>query len=548
MMSRLIKTNPEHFTRFFLMSALLVGVIILVILPCFVMADFKLEEGNTAVVPCIANCSGGYCLNTKVYLQLNSTVNGFGNWSDLDYFVGNILLNQSSSNPAVLGTINTSVTVNFTIVGGNYSFNNSLRCNITSDYANSISPVVFVNVTDSLAPNITLLYPPNLAALDPSIVNFTVIASDNRLVNCTLYGNWSGSFVPNQTLPAISGQNVTFGNVTLSYGVYSWNARCIDAANNSGWASSNFTLYIAGDLSVGSSQITFNPAAPVANVNFTISANITNLANISEQNVLVAFYENDPALGGIQLGNRTANFSGLQTITLNLSWATSAPGSHNIFVWIDPLGSIVESNTANNKANNSVLIPIWQFYYGRMNSSVVLYDNSDKALSTWNIINITGNLFVSGTVTTNGINFAYLKELGRNTTGAATSNTANDFEELDALLNISQYAGSINYTYTNNGQPKLTMPFTIFGNPLQNVPVFNSTNNSNFVTGILWDADDSVNSYFDAVDKEDVVFVTSFNFNKTGAYGRYDYEIRVPASLQNYKAGSSTVTFYYELK
>src|SRR3989304_5151064 len=115
---------------FAILASLAAFLLAMLLLPA-VSADKNIEEDNTSVISCLANCTGGFCLNTKVYLQLNVT----GTWTDVNYFTGNVLLNQSSSNPEVLGTINTTVQVNFTVIGGNNSFNNQLRCNVTSDFS-----------------------------------------------------------------------------------------------------------------------------------------------------------------------------------------------------------------------------------------------------------------------------------------------------------------------------------------------------------------------------------------------------------------------------
>ena len=79
-----------------------------------------------------------------------------------------------------------------------------------------------------------------------------------------------------------------------------------------------------------------------------------------------------------------------------------------------------------------------------------------------------------------------------------------------------------------------------------------STNSTSFYTGILWDVDDSSDSYYSCqsskIFREDLIFVTKSNRNNQGAYGIYDYEIKVPANLRSYKGSTETITFYYELK
>jgi len=43
------------------------------------------------------------------------------------------------------------------------------------------------------------------------------------------------------------------------------------------------------------------------------------------------------------------------------------------------------------------------------------------------------------------------------------------------------------------------------------------------------------------------VFITQINPNSEGKYGSYDYEIRVPAMLRDYKAGDSKLAIYVEI-
>jgi hypothetical protein len=87
----------------------------------------------------------------------------------------------------------------------------------------------------------------------------------------------------------------------------------------------------------------------------------------------------------------------------------------------------------------------------------------------------------------------------------------------------------------------------VFRNILTNVSIVNSTNNSNFITGALWDTADDSDGEFNG--SEDVVFITNISRSTQGAYGIYDYEIRIPALLRNYKTPeTTTVVLYLELK
>jgi len=108
---------------------------------------------------------------------------------------------------------------------------------------------------------------------------------------------------------------------------------------------------------------------------------------------------------------------------------------------------------------------------------------------------------------------------------------------------------SINLTYTSEEVVISSDTIEIFENSVTNIPIANSTNSTNFITGVLWDSDDDTGTNgFDKTDKEDIVFVTRSNTDVKGQYGTYDFEIRVPALLRSYKGTTNTVGFYVELK
>ena len=122
-----------------------------------------------------------------------------------------------------------------------------------------------------------------------------------------------------------------------------------------------------------------------------------------------------------------------------------------------------------------------------------------------------------------------------------------DFEEIDTVLNSTGYIDSVNRTYTVNSTSKNTASFIIFTSTIANISIANSTNTSNFITGILWDKSDDTNSQYNGT--QDIVFASKINPDKQGKYGIYDYEIRVPSELKKYKTTNiQSVVFYAELR
>ena len=49
------------------------------------------------------------------------------------------------------------------------------------------------------------------------------------------------------------------------------------------------------------------------------------------------------------------------------------------------------------------------------------------------------------------------------------------------------------------------------------------------------------------MDQEDLIFITKINPLQQGQYGIYNYEIKIPALLRNYKPGNPTVDFFIDI-
>ncbi|MFH1770581.1 MAG: hypothetical protein ABH828_03415 [archaeon] len=502
-------------------------------------------EGENFNETCNVTCSDGECINTRVYLQYNSSEGWKDIWRD-----GNIRRDPAQENPVMIGNINSSVGVNFTLLAYNYSFDNQIRCFAESSDDNFTSAVKNITITDNIPPNVTLISPSPGAAFDPQNITFIYKPLDVRLTNCTLWGNFSGVWnYTNQTdLLPINDQNNNF-TLYLSYGKYEWNVQCLDEVNNSGFATSNWTIIVAGDVAINSSGITFSNYDAVEGENITIFANVSNNANKNETGVIVQFWRGDPDSGGVELGNKTLSLTALGTNVTNYTWITTL-GQYDFYVVVDPpygSGNLIEIDETNNKAFNSISIDSWQTFYGLINGSLKLGNSAEDNFSSWFSTSTTGNIYITDTDTSAGISWTFLLALTRNTTGLAGDTSLDDFSEIDTNLGTGSYVDSVNNTYSENNNPKKTDSFTAYQKTITNVPVVNSTNTSDFVTGILWDSDDSSNGYYDSTDDEDIVFVTKINEGKAGAYGIYDYEIRIPSNLKSYKGGTETVSLYYEL-
>lgn len=140
---------------------------------------------------------------------------------------------------------------------------------------------VLVNVTTetSNTTNVTLVLPLNNSVQVTANTTFNYTFNGPSTANCSLYGNFSGSWKLNVTNSSLASGSQNF-TLTLLNGTYLWNVYCIGATNGSNvdWAPLNWTLFVnitggssgssnvSGVLNVSllhpanSSQVTLNPA------------------------------------------------------------------------------------------------------------------------------------------------------------------------------------------------------------------------------------------------------------------------------------------------
>ncbi|NTV24030.1 MAG: hypothetical protein HGA85_06710 [Nanoarchaeota archaeon] len=155
--------------------------------------------------------------------------------------------------------------------------------------------------------------------------------------------------------------------------------------------------------------------------------------------------------------------------------------------------------------------------------------------STYNWLS-TKEVTLFGVESMQPIDFLSLQSLGRDINNATQDD---DFYEADANLSLSMFADSINRTFF----PGPRRDLIIYGRTVKSIPMYNSTNSSNFETGILWDTSDGGTEYDGS---QDIIFLTVKNQTKAGKFGSYDYEMRVPASLKSRNGGGS-ISFYLEI-
>ncbi|MBU0665924.1 MAG: hypothetical protein KKC26_01045, partial [Nanoarchaeota archaeon] len=405
---------------------------------------------------------------------------------------------------------------------------------------NSTSINIYV---DTIEPKINLSAPENGELVNSSTVNFNFTATDNMAQNLTCGLYIDGEL--NQTINTTSGILVNVTVTDFNPGIYWWNVTCTDLAGNSNTSLTwNYTVPLP-DLQILGSNIQFNETNPEENKTIIVNATITNEGNVAAGSFIVQFYRGDPDDDGVKIENKTvSSLNAGSNVTVAVNYTTII-GPNQIFVQVDiPLvsnGQVTESDETNNEANNTFNVGLYHVVTGTTNDFLELTDLSAKTLFSWDVTNLTkSNIFVVDSDSV--VSWDSLQAISRNTTNASTTN---DFEEIDLAFGSTNYSDSINTTYTSSSSPKSTAPFYVFNKNITDVPIVNSTINTNFVTGILWDYNDGGSEYNGT---QDLIFISEVNENKVGQYGTYDFEIKIPALLRTYVGVGSSVDFYTEIK
>ncbi|MGY4884300.1 MAG: DUF2341 domain-containing protein [Nanobdellota archaeon] len=531
-----------------------------------------LSDGNhTWKVDCMDNASNinnsdiiNFTVEAPPFIELVSpannirTTNSTINFSYIPYDLIDIT-NCSFYLDGIFNQSNISVQENtlnnFTLEGIPEGMHNwTVNCSDSDDNWNWSTERIFYR--DISPPYIILNSPDNNSGVDYNddrvYFNWTAIdALDNTLqCNLTVDGVVRR---PNVWVTSnISKREYVLTSV-LGQGEHSWNITCWDQLFNTNTSELRKFNLTYPDFVVNYSQIFFNESSPKENESIEITATIYNLASLNISNVTVRFYQGDPDSGGVKIGTDVyINLSNFGYVNVTKNWSSQI-GPSEIFIVVDPPtstnGSYMELNESNNKASKNISIGSWQFFYGDILSfsNIVLAENSSASLVNWSAGNFDeGNVYI--TDYDSYVSWINLQSLGKTESGGDSSS---DFLELDSLLNSTGYTDSVYSVYTNSGTPKYLSNIYSFNNIIQQVPVMNSTNNSNFVTGILWDYSDDTNGTngeYDIADKEDIIFVAPINKHAEGTYGYYDYEIRVPAKLREYwTTDTKAATFYVEI-
>lgn len=249
---------------------------------------------------------------------------------------------------------------------------------------------------------------------------------------------------------------------------------------------------------------------------------------------------------GIWLNLSNVSFSGTANESNFTMQINASPNS--VIGWV-----FYANDTSNNfnvtDVQTFVVASQYHIFYGNISAEIILDASGNLSILAWfDSLNVRGNIYVTDADTLNGISWASLQAIGKD---KSLNDIADDWEDIDILLDTIQFSDSINRTFTNgtSGTPKNKTDFLVQGSLIANVSTINSTNSSNFVTGILWDTSDSADAQYDTAEKEDLIFITKVSGKALGSYGTYHYEIKVPARLKQYRVPNNedSVLIYVEL-
>ncbi len=401
---------------------------------------------------------------------------------------------------------------------------------------------------DKTPPKITLVQLINDSAIDfnERRVSFSWNASDilDSLLRCDL--NIDGIKRKDNLLvtSGILNTEQVFSNI-IGQGYHYWSVTCRDRVGNSNISEQRWFNLTLPDFFINVSLISFNQSNPKEKEMVLISAEIFNNEGSDSKNIKVQFYDGNPSSGGIQIGQDILlNISRFNSTNTSVIWQAEM-GTSEIYVLIDPpinsVGDLNETNETNNFASRNISVGAWYILYGDISSSseFALKDSGANKVLTWLADNFKGgNLYVTDYEAS--VDWLNLQAIGKK---KDNSQSNSDFEEIDNLLGMENFEDSVKNTYTFGGFAKDKANFTTFSKVVEDVPIINSTNNSNFITGILWDSSDSQDEEFDS--SEDLVFISKISNDLQGKFGKYDYEIKVPAALRNYNSSDSDKALFY---
>jgi hypothetical protein len=366
------------------------------------------------------------------------------------------------------------------------------------------------NLTVDLAdPVVSLENPLDAAFYQSNAVAFNFTPSDDHLGNCTLFGNFSGSFSSNETEIALVSGAVNNVTITVADGAYSWNVVCFDKAGRFSSGDANFSVDVDA-AGPGLEGISAYPASGAA-----YAPSQTHWFNITVV---------EPFPSAVVFEH---NFSGSR----QNETSTAVPGRNFSFSRLSlPAGSYAIRWYANDTLSRENVSALQGYVVAKASSQVLLYLNGSTANFSTQInkhVNVTAVLQSPPSGALEVFQNGSLIDQGATPVYADVFFTSPGMYELNA-----SYAGDENYTagavvravtVADNIAPVVLLMSPGDGLTVGTADVsfsYNVSDASELVNCSLWvdgvyrEVDDSVNTG------------TEESFSLTLANGTYDWYVR----------------------
>ncbi|MCK5107867.1 MAG: hypothetical protein KAQ83_04010 [Nanoarchaeota archaeon] len=300
---------------------------------------------------------------------------------------------------------------------------------------------------------------------------------------------------------------------------------------------SNELEVIGGFFELGVSDIIFESGNYVEGEEKTIQINITNTGTFNANDFVVqlniSFWNGTKYFNETQDSSYTSLTAGSSKL-IEFNW-TAKIGTYIFEAEVDIYNNITESNENNNALVENKSVSAWEILYGNYSYNLKLGSYNNDTYMNWTPTTPRGNLYY------------YDYDSSFYPFNLEPLNQSGDIAQADSALGLTGFNDSLARLFdrNSNGLADAFITIEISGSDVKNIPIINSTSGSDFITGILYDSADGAGGYDGS---QDLIFITIINASANGKYGQYDYEVKVPAKLDELKAGLDLVHRLDELK
>ena len=322
-----------------------------------------------------------------------------------------------------------------------------------------------------------------------------------------------------------------WSNSSLNNTLVSWRIWYSDSQGQ--YTSTDTRSFSINGKDMNVTDLYLNTSNPVQGNTVKLTANITNTGSgkVSSEDLNLTVEEYNGSWILIDTERKLRDISEGSSITANFTW-TVGPGPYRFKVEADQDDTLNELNETNNQERLYKNISSYTVVYGG-NSAEIILGGSDSRFVSWKADHRNMSLFLKD------------KDLKLSTPDLSPLNSTGDLGEADQALNLTGHHDSISKLYDENSdqQPDNTRCWTVASEELCDIPVINSTESSDFKTGLLYNAENG-NEYDGS---QEVVLVTPVNNSATGSFGVYDYEVKIPFALDRQIPSQNSVTITGEI-